>query len=186
MSLLKVFNIISDQFETAAKGVRALHPPLAAPAAAADWWEQSSRLYQAGFSLLAGGEGLPFFRLNYLDVSARVFLFAAGLKSLSERFPELSALPLAAVGDCLRGTDGAFASLRLVWSRFQQDSRGAGREAGAFLPLILALRGNVSRLHSPADPTAEIERGYLCWEALTDRLLEIDLALKKLIVVAKV
>lgn len=186
MSLLDVvFTLISEQFEISARGIRSLQ--LATDSTSEkDWQEESAHLYQKVFTLLAGGKGLPFFRPNYLEISGRVFFFAAGLKQLNRQLTTLPAAPLKSVGECLHNTEKAFSSLRLVWTRFLENSDKACREAAHSLPLIVSLRQSVAQLSSPA--RLSVETASLCssWEVLSDCLFEIDLALKKLIAVTKI
>lgn len=183
MSLLNVFQAVSAQFETAAQGLRFLRQPHCAQTDENNWRDRNTRLYQEAFSLLAGGDGLPFFRQNYLDVSAGVFLLTEELKSLAEWCPELTGGAPSAVGECLRNAESALAALRLAWTRFQEDTAKSAREAMAALPLILAAQESMTRLRKS---DAEGEKSQPGWNALIRRLLSLDLALKKMIAVAKV
>ena len=180
-----VFTLMSKQFEIATRVIRSFQPN-PDPENQEDWQEESAQLYQKVFSLFAGGEGLPFFRSNYLEISGRIFSFVAELKRLHRHLNNLPADHLESVRDCLRNTETALSSLNLTWNRFLDNSDKACHEAIPSLPLIVSLRQSVAQLSFLARPSMEVSGLCSAWEILSDRLFEIDLALKKLIAVAKI
>lgn len=180
-----VFTLMSKQFETAARVIRSLQPNPDSERQE-DWQEESARLYQKVFSLFSGGEGLPFFRSYYLEISGRVFSFVAELKQFYRHLTDLPAEHLESVRDCLRNTETAFSSLNLAWNRFLDNPDKACSEALPSLPLIVSLRQSVAQLSFLTRPSMEVSGLCSAWEILSDRLFEIDLALKKLIAVSKI
>ncbi|MDP8235883.1 MAG: hypothetical protein P9M08_05835 [Candidatus Erginobacter occultus] len=186
MSSIKiVFTLISKQFALAAREIRSL-PKAPASTSGKDGQEESLRLYQEVFTLLAGGEGLPFFRPNYLEISGRVFSLNMELAEIKRQISALSADALKSVRDCLGNTDKAFSLLGLAWSRFLEDPDKAGRDAAAALALIISLRQSIADIFFRSRPAGEMAVLGLRWDNLSQRLFEIDLALRKLIAVARI
>ncbi len=186
MSSIKiVLTLISKQFALVAGEIRTWSKSPDTPNGK-DGQGESLHLYQEVFILLAGGEGLPFFRPNYLEISGRV---CSLMMELAELRRWLSALPvdsLKSVRDFLSDADRVFSSLDLAWNRFLEDPIKAGRDTAATLDMISSLRQSVARIFTGSRPNGEMSViGFRC-QNFTERLFELDLALKKLIAVATI
>lgn len=179
MALNNALEAITRQFDAAERGLKACPPDPGRPGE--DWWEESGRRHLEAFSLLAAGEGLPFFRPYHLEISGQLLGFAGEVRSLGEA---ISSSPPAgpAVGGWLRNAGECLSSLRLAWTRYREDAGRADRELAASLVPLASLRDAVSRLHLP-DGSDPLRRRC---ERAAEALFAIALALEKAIATARI
>jgi hypothetical protein len=188
MAILKIYRTIQEQFSAVHVAVEkiALHPDDDHLETISSLKRRMSDLYALAFEQLLAGQALPFFRQNFIEVSAAVFRLSGCLEyilRLKHTLPVRKTAQRPVDAGIFGGMNDILAVYSDTWKLLGGEMNKAGMR-------VREARGHIQELEDRCrlrqDAHDQKLETAVCRDNVIDSLYSLDLSIRKLIVILKI
>jgi len=186
----KAIKLVEEQFILISNEVRRIKEALASPGTepAASRRGEVLKLHNSVFDLLSGGEELPIYRGNYIEISEHLVKICDSLDSLPPAFrgiPPEERARLTTIPELIETVREAVSRFLGTWLNLDKDIRRSEAEIKSAADFIFQLENAIAgicRGEEKKQQSAALNNFCDRCNSLVAALYSIDLSLKKLIV----